>query len=319
MSEVFDKLAAASRNWAGDAPTGAMLVATRAFQSAASADESVLREAAAALGSLEPGAVAWSAVTFGTLVERGAAAEITGPAVLEQLRAWLPRLPAHGTDASLALFRYLGQAAVAHLARLPAQRLALGRDAALIERLDALRVRTPGAWWVYEALLKSSGTLVLLHPPGGTGLRLSYANVSHGFHLFSLLQTAVGTSLPGGREPDDAVARVARGQSSDTITDEAWWHYGTPLSPKPDAAATIRGEDLAREIPRVDGEQVVLLWPPILRSRTWDSGLYGPHLEAMPADATVERMLTADECRAWLATLGVERRRKSWWPFRVAK
>jgi len=278
-----------------------------------------LREAAAALGSVEPGAVAWSAVTFGTLVERGVSAEITGPAVLEQLRAWLPRLPAHGTDPSLAQFRYLGQAVVAHLARLPAQRLALGRDAALVERLDELRSRTPGAWWVYEALLKSSGTLVLLHPPSGTGLRLVYANVSHGFHLFSLLQTAVGASLPGGREPDEAVAGVARGKSGDTISDEAWWHYGAPRSPKPDSAATIRGEDLVSEIPHVDGEQVVLLWPPILPSRSWDSGFFGPHLEAMPADATVERMLTAEECKAWLETLGVGRRRKSWWPFGMAR
>ena len=332
MSEVFEKLAAASRNWAGDAPTGAMLSTTRAFQAAAAADDSLLREAAQSLSRLDPGAMAWIAVDLGTLVEGGASPDIGGPAILEQLRAWLQKLPVPGKgDATalpdptpeqmtlLAQFRYLAQAAVTHLARLPAQRHALAEDAALVDRLDELRGLTPGAWWVWEALRKTSGTVVLLHPPSGTGLRLAYANVSNCFHLFSLLQSAVGTSIPGGRTPNETIARVARGKSSDSISDEAWWHYGNPRSPKADVSATIWGEGLVREIPRVEGEQVMLLWPPVLRSRAWDAGFLGPHLEAMPADASVDSMLTPDECQTWLTKLGIWPQRKRWWPFRVAK
>lgn len=331
MSDAFEKLAMASRAWIGDAPSGAMLSATRAFQVAAAADESLLRDAGARLGTLEPGAIAWIAVTFGTLVERGAAADLTGPAVLDQLRAWLPALPAPAADEetprpftpeqinSLARFRYLGQAAVAHLARLPAARTAMAEDAALVARLDELRRFTPGAWWVYEALLKRSGTLVVLHPASRTGLRLAFANVSNCFHLFSLLQTAVGTRIPGGRTPDDTIARVARGKSSETVSDVAWWHYGSPSSPTADLSASIWGEGLVREIPRVDGEQVLLLWPPILQSRGWDAGFLGPHLEALPADASVERMLTPAECEAWLSKIGIAPRRRGWWPFRFAK
>ena len=189
----------------------------------------------------------------------------------------------------------------------------MGQDAPLLDRLDVLGGYSHGAWWVREALLKTSGKLVLLHPPSGTGLRLWYDNVSHNFHLFSLLQTTVGTAIPGGRLADDTVALVARGQSADPVTDEAWWHYGTATSPKPELKASLWGEGLVRDIPRLDGEQVILLWPPVLGSRSWDAGFLGPHLEAMPADAGVERVLGADETKVWLEKVGIGRERKRWW------
>jgi hypothetical protein len=204
---------------------------------------------------------------------------------------------------------------VTHLARLPARREELGRDVALLARLDELRGYSYGAWWVYEALLKVSGSLTVLHPLEGAGLRLAFANVSNGFHLFSLLQTAVGARLPGGQAPDETVTRVARGKSAEPVTDHAWWHYGSPLSPRADAKAGIGGEDLVRDLPRIDGEPVLLLWPTDGQERPWDSSWLGPHLEALPADASVDRMLTAEETRAWLEKLGVGRQRKRWWPF----
>jgi hypothetical protein len=325
MSDVFNELAAASRNWAGEGPTGAMLGAMRAAVSATTQDPALLREAADSFRALEPGAAAWTAVAFGTLAERGASAEVTGPAVLEMLNSWLPRLPTPGSEDApppdpspsqkrlLAQFQFLCQSAVSHLARLPAQREGLGRDAALLQRLDEIGLYTPGARWVHEALTKTSGTLVLLHPPSALGLRLDYTHVSNCFHLFSLLQTAVGTRIPGGRVPDETIAWAARGRNSESVIDKAWWHYGTPASPKADLKATIWGEGLVREIPRVDGEQVVLLWPPILQLREWDAGFLGPHLEAMPADAAVERMLTPEESKVWLNKLGIARERKAWW------
>jgi len=289
----------------------------RAFQSAVQQDESLMRECAAQLGEQGPGSIAFIAVAFGALVERGMAAELTGPAVLGQLRAWLPHLPTPGKSEPatrpaptpdqamrLARFQFLCQSAVTHLARLPAQRAAMGQDAALLARLDELTDYSHGAWWVREALSKSSGTLVLLHPPSGTGLRLRYANVSNCFQLFTLLQTAVGARMPGGRE-----------RAAVTSGDHAWWHYGTALSPKADLRASVWGEGLVREIPRVDGEPVILLWPMILQERGWDDGFLGPHLEAMPASASVERMLTPDESRAWLGKMGIGRPRRRWWPF----
>lgn len=301
-----------------------MLSSTRGFLAAASKDDSLLREAAASLATQDSGSAAWIAVTLGTLVERGASAELSGRAVLDLLQSLLAKLPASGSAEDpppeptreqttlLAQFRYVCQSAVTHLARLPALRESLGGHASLLERLAELGGYSHGAWWVREALLKTSGTLILFHPPSSTGLRLWYSNVSTNFHLFSLLQTAVGTAIPGGRVADDTVALVARGKSADAISDEAWWHYGAATSPKPDMSASIWGEGLVREIPRVNGDQVILLWPPILASRTWDAGFLQPHLEAMPADAGVERTLTPEETQAWREKLGLGQTRK-WW------
>jgi hypothetical protein len=201
---------------------------------------------------------------------------------------------------------------VTHIARMPERRAEMGKEAGLLERLHRLRGFSHGAVWVHEALTKTSGTLILLHPPSRTGSRLRCANVSNCFHLFSLLQTAVGTSLPGGREPDEVIARVARGKSTESVTDEAWWHYGSPLAAKPDLATSIWGEGLLREIPEIDGVRVMLAWPPILKSRHWDTGFLQPHLAAMPADVIMEGMLTSGECEAWLARLGLSARKSIW-------
>ena len=316
-SPALSALAAASRDWIGDSPTGAMLSTMRAFQSVAANDASLLRQAADSLSPRHPGSTAWIAVGLGTLVERGAAAEVTGPAIFEQMKAWLPSLPVPPADVDepppvptpdeamrLAQFQFLCQSVVTHLAHLPEQRAQWGRDETLLERLDALGGYSYGACWVREALLKSSGTLVLLHPESGQGLRLRYANVSNCFHLFTLLQTAVGTRIPGGRSRTGPVTQV----------DEAWWHYGSPLSKQADVQASIWGEGLVRDIPRVAGEQTILLWP-LRIGRAWDAGFLGPNLLAMPADASVERMLTDDESRALLELLEIPARRKRWWPF----
>ena len=327
MSHALTELAAASRNWPGDAPTGAMLSAMRAFLAAATKNEELVREAAASLSTEDSGSAAWIAVALGTLVERGASVDLSGPAVLSHLKSCLPKLPIPSSEEEappeptpeqaklLAQFQFLCQSAVTHLARLPTERQAMGQDTQLLERLDELRCYSHGAWWVHEALLKTSGKLVLLHPPSGTGLRLWYDNVANNFHLFSLLQTTVGTAIPGGRPADDTIALVARGQSADPVSDQAWWHYGNVASPKADVKAMIWGEGLVRDIPRVDGEQVILLWPPILQGRSWDAGFLGPHLEAMPADAGLECMLTAEEAKAWLEKVGIGAGRKRWWRF----
>ena len=136
-------------------------------------------------------------------------------------------------------------------------------------------------------------------------MRDRYTIVSKCFHLFSLIQTAVGARLAGGREPNDAVAQVARGKSSDPVSDDSWWHYGNARSTKADIMTSIWGEGLVREIPAVDGAQVILAWPMILQSRTWDAGFLGPHLEAMPADAVLDGVLSQAECDTWFERLGL--------------
>ena len=81
--DVCKAIEVASRGWTGGQPSGEMLTATRAFLTAASEDTALLGEVAGLIGSCEPGAATWIAVTCGTAVERGAPAELTGPAVID--------------------------------------------------------------------------------------------------------------------------------------------------------------------------------------------------------------------------------------------
>lgn len=317
-------LEAAGRDWVGGPASGAMLAATRAFLAGAQQNPRLIDELAASLPTCESsGSAAWLALTSGTAVESGVPPEKTGPAVFELMRSWLPHLP-HATETDevpepsadqamlLALFSFVAQSVVTHLSRMPAQRTAMAAESGLSQRLEQLRALSHGAVWIHEALMKTSGRLILLHPPTRAGVALRFMNVSNCFHLFSLVQTAVGTALPGGREPDDAIARAARGKSTGNVEDEAWWHYGNPLANEPHLATGIPGEGLVRQIPEIDGARVMLAWPPIVKSRHWDTGFLQPHLAAMPAGAEMERVLTTVDSEAWLSKLGLGARKSIW-------
>jgi hypothetical protein len=155
-------------------------------------------------------------------------------------------------------------------------------------------------------LLRSSGTLIVLHPPSGKGFRVRYQNVAVCFHLFSLLQAAIGERIPGGRRPDPKIAAAAHGEDSeDDLTDEAWWHYGDPTAKIPDLGSSIWGEAPVRTIPFIDATQVMLLWPPIMQSRCWTSSFFGPHLQALPSGLVVEEELAPEQSRAWLRVVGL--------------
>lgn len=329
---ALEELLNASRDHAGGEPSETLRRVTRDFLGRARSDVSILKTAAEALPTLPPAGAAWLAVMIGAGIERGQSADLTTPAILECFRSWLPRLPtpeaAEGETRIfpeptpeqvpwLAAFPQLCQSVVSHLARMPEHRKKLAEDLELLNRLESLESYTHGASWVREMLLRSSGTLIVLHPPSGAGIRLRYENVATCFHLFSLLQTAIGTRMTGGREPDAAIAAAARGKSSDKVSDEAWWHYGDPRSKTADVRASIRGEALVRSIPTVNGVQVMLLWPPMLESRSWDGAFFGPHLDALAADVVVEEQLSPDSCQAWFKALGIRAgpRRKGWWPW----
>jgi len=70
---------------------------------------------------------------------------------------------------------------------------------------------------------------------------------------------------------------------------------------------------------------VILLWPPILGDRLWDSTFFTPLLMQMPARAILEEQLPREAVDRWLDGLNVaraltpsqpsERARKPWWRF----
>jgi hypothetical protein len=321
---ILEDLLDQSRRYAGDEPTAALRKASGAFLSRADSDSNILVAAANALAALPPVGAGWLALVLGTAVERGTAAAVTLPGLVQFLRSCLPQLPVPKTienddgeeeesypdptpqqETLLEALRPVGQGLVAHLARLPVERLKLSEDRELMERLEVLAGYSPGLNWVHEALLRKSGTLIVLHPPSGSGLKLRYENLARNFHLFSLLQAAVGTRIPGGRQPDPKIVAAAHGQTGDRAHDQAWWHYGDPRSKTPELRQSIWGEGQLKEIPIINGSRVMLLWPPLLQSRTWDEGFFTPHLQAMPPSVVIEEELARETAHEWLKTLGV--------------
>jgi hypothetical protein len=321
---VLENLLDQSRRYAGEEPPGVLRKASSAFLSRADSDPALLVAAVNALPTLPPAGAGWIALVLGSAVERGTDAALTLPGLMQFFRSCLSRLPvphmiqdADGEEEEsypaptpeqetlLGALRPVGQALVAHLARLPAERGQLAEDHELMKRLGKITGYSPGIQWVYEALVRKSGTLIVLHPPSGRGLKLKYENIAWNFHLFSLLQAAVGTRLPGGYQPDPKIVAAAHGQTQDEIYDHAWWHYGDPRSKTPDIRESIWGEGQLTEIPLIEECRVMLLWPPIVQSRSWDEGFFGPHLQAMPASMVVEEELSREKAREWLTRLGI--------------
>lgn len=308
----------------GGIPSDGLKNSTREFLHHAQDSSSLRRQAASRLETLPPGAAAWLAVTLGTTVELGASAVDSGAQILGLFDAFLAQLPSRPEPEEalpaltgpqrelLKIFPMFCQSVVAHLARLDAHRTAMGKNPSLIDRLEELGKFGPGATWVREALLKSSGTLVVVHVESLRAYELEYVNVVSCFHLFSLIQCEIGPRLPGGRTPNPEVTAEARGQTNTNINDEAWWHYGSPHSETAHIAASIWGEASVRTIPIVNGKQVILLWSPLLKSRSWGSSFFHPHLDAFPPNIRTIRKLKRAECREWLQHLGIKSVRP-WW------
>lgn len=324
IDPTLQALLSEARSYTGEDSTDTLRQASGSFLKCADSDPTILRAAAEALSTLPPAGAGWLALVLGTAVERGTDPALTTPALLDLLRSWASRLPVPETtededgeemeafpdptpeqEELLEALRPICQGIVAHLARMPSERKMLREDTELEERLEELEAYSQGVVWVREAILRSSGTLIVLHPPSGSGLKLRYENVARNSHLFSLLQAAVGTRLPDGRKPDTKIAAAARGQTNDDVYDDAWWHYGDPTSKTPDIRESIWGEGRVTDIPVINGSRVMLLWPPIVQSRSWDDGFFGPHLQALPANVVVEEELSRESAREWLEALGI--------------
>jgi len=289
------------------------------------------------LSELPPAGAAWVAVAFGTAIEKGLDPKLSGRAVMELFQWWLLQLPAPSKDRSkkanptdhqeelLASMPWLGQSVVSHVAKMPEYREELASDPVLIQQLQSAEEYTYAAIWVRELLERRSGKLLVLHAESGRAMSFKYQNIGNCFHLFSLLQMAIGRQLPGGRTPNDKIVEVASGQKQARVNDTACWHYGNPQSPQPDLAGLIAGEASVEVIPVIGDTQVMILWPPIHGARKWDSGFFGPFLQAASPGVQLEEELSEERARSWFQQLGIKdnaismaqlgMKPKPWWKF----
>ena len=224
-------------------------------------------------------------------------------------------------DEDLAVgLQFLGQGLVAHLSRDMNSLRALRENAETVAELERVESYAPGAMWVLELVRKVSGTLIVLHGEQPVGVRVEYRNISNCFHLFTLLQACLAEIMPGARKVNSRVLAVARGEHMEKCSDEAWWHYGQPVSGGADLSTMVFGEQNPQEIGAIDGQQVMVAWPPILESRSWDAGFFSPSLAAAPAQVELIEILSAEEIATWRDHIGLPPARaaagkKPWWRF----
>ena len=152
-------------------------------------------------------------------------------------------------------------------------------------------------------LLRSTAARSSARVPSGGVFRLRYENVATCFHLFSMLQTAITTRIPGGRQPDAASSRSGVGQLSQKARPRSPWHYGRSLHPTPPVMLRVHlAQALVRSIPTVSVRRCSL-WLPLLQLRSW-TALPGPHLDALAADVVVEEQLLPENRQAGSRLLG---------------
>lgn len=245
------------------------------------------------------------AVWLGGAVERGhIRAEPSIEVLLDALRAHGRTLDLHQpSPATLSGMTFLGQGLVAHLAACPDATTALGEQRGMLAELEDLSQVSVGALWVHTLLSRSSGDMVVLHGAEPVGAVVRYTQVGTCFHLFSLLQ-GVLHRMPGAQVPSPEIAHALT-EGVGGVQDQAWWHYGLADTPSADLAGTLWGESLVSSIPVVDGVQVVLLWAPIMGSRSWNSDFFGPVLEPAPSSIEVVRWMEAEEVATWRSRLGL--------------
>lgn len=319
----------------GGQPGEALLAASRALERAADANRDLWRQAALGAESLPVTGAGWVGTVLGSMVEQGRLdANLTFDSLWRVFMACCePRsgesAPGQGRAAEQTLdaaLEFLGPSIVSHLAALPERRAVLLDDPSY-DKAKTLAFDHFGAFWICEAIERSSADLLLLHAPSRRGWRARYENVAQCFHLFSLLQAAVGTSIPGGRKPDPALAAAALGEPVGAVLqDQAWWHYQHPGRTAPDPMAMVPGDLLTRHLREIDGLKVLVLWKPVLAGRGWESGFFGAHLMQLPARFELREPLSDGDSAAWCELAGLSVRgsaasapaapKRPWWkPF----
>lgn len=266
-----------------------------------------------------PCGAAYIAVWFGAAVEDGRGPDETLGPIVETFIAWTDRVGAADAPADLAdALNLFGNALVAHLilfSDAERARWAAGDLGAACDR-GAEVAHGPG--WVSHALAQASGPLTVLVTDRKLGFRLSYSSVANCFHLFTLIQDALREARPRRAAVNEAAIAVARRERWEPVEDAAWWHYGQPSSPLAAIGASVWGEASPRSIERVDGAQTLLLWPPLLGSRTWDGGFFRSPIDATrPFVTRAEPMSAAEVAQLWdrLALPEPEPSRGFRWPW----
>lgn len=259
-----------------------------------------------------PRSAGMTAVWLGAAVEGGKDPKVSYASVRQILeRLMSDIIPAtedcamRAADDVLEAVQRVAMSMVAHLSASEALYQEFRQDTGLIRKLEQIEHGSAGAMWLMQMARQCSGELVVLNVVQEEGALVRYANLSNCFHLFTLLQGALSRWLPLKERPSATLIDQARGREleMDDGQDHARWHFGQAAFPMRELRGSVWGEGSPMEIGSVDGQQVLLLWPLILQSRSWDGGFFTPFLDRSLPDVQVIRDLTAGEFESWRTRL----------------
>ncbi|MCE9560465.1 MAG: hypothetical protein K8U57_00275 [Planctomycetes bacterium] len=184
----------------------------------------------------------------------------------------------------------------------------------LVLSLVALRDRNKEAEFVATTLGYTDGLeLIVLHPHEGRAFLVELEAVNTNFHLFTLLQgELIGGGLLQGEAVDPAVIAVARGEipHEALVNDQARFHFYNWMGLQPDGtlaendmATWVWGEAHPEEIPEFEGIRLLILGPPLMGVKPWDSNFFANIHDALRSAARVVQVLPDDQVAGWIEVL----------------
>ncbi len=314
LKEAIEKIVAAANENRTREPTETFRDAINNLATLEGFDRDQKRDRLAA--SLEyitsPCGAGFIAVCLGAEIEsRANIAPHTQP-ILESFMRFTSKVETEEIDDELSIgLELFGQGIVAHLSRDTETIKSIQANTTIVEELERVEWFSPGPTWVLEIIRKISGTLIVLHGEQLVGAKVEYRNISNCFHLFTLLQAALAETMPGARNISSKILAIAKGEFFEKKSDEAWWHYGQPLSGKPELMTSVFGEMPPNSINLIDDQQVMLLWPPLMGSRSWDTGFFTPVLHAAPSEIELIEMLPKKDIIALRERIGLSNKDKN--------
>jgi hypothetical protein len=142
-------------------------------------------------GLTSPTGAGFLSVWLGASVEIGATSELSWRPITDTFMKWSQTVetPTDGKDAvgsapqpaaeTIAGLQMLGQALVAHIARLPKIRDWMRDTGEIRDEFERVADVSIGAAWVMELLTQCSGQLVVLNTSEKIGVLVRYANISN--------------------------------------------------------------------------------------------------------------------------------------------
>lgn len=278
--------------------------------------DTFVSEMAALLRAGDPFRVSVLALNCGSLVERGVPAELVAPHLL----AALPRHLALAGRAAETTFEiepdairarsgltFLLLATMAVLCRGAAFRQAARANPDIVAGIEALCDDHDEAAFVSQVLNFVDGAeLVVLAPREEKGFRVTLEAISTNAHLFTLLQAALlsGGHLTG-ESLDDEVIAVATGEHPHTqqLFDHARFNFAPWYAEPTDAIGSLMAmpvDGSPVDIPQLDYQRIVVLGPPVLGARSWDSGFFANIHDALRSRVEVIEVLPREQVVAWL-------------------